>query len=556
VLIFIGVFFEILGISILIPIINFLSTTTQSNYLNFYAFKLNVARFSKELVVFYYFIGIFIFYSIKFLFFYFLNKRQSKFISSLNKWTSLFFYEKYLNEDYETHLEKNPNKLIFNIQTEVSLFVDIIKSKLFLYSEIAVIISMILILFLVQPLGTISISMFLFISSYIYALYQKKSTKTLGEKKQKYDILRYRFLTEGINGYKELVIHDSSKKYINSFLEYNNKFSESTSKFYFLSQISKTFLEFISIIGLVLLVFVLLFLKIDLTQIVSILGIFLLVAFRLLPSGNRIISSIQAIRYGLPTINLIAFELSNKENKSNNSFSFETNSKAVTNNQSLISISNLSFKYNNTDKLILDNISFQINKGETIGIMGKSGSGKSTLINILLCLLNPTNGNIFTNGISIFDNPKKWRENIGYVPQNIFLIDDSIQNNIAFGLSENEIDTPKLNKSIEIAQLSEYINSLPNGINTNVGDRGIKISGGQRQRIGIARALYNDPEIIVLDEATSALDSETEKDFMNIVYEMKKSKTMIIITHRPSTLYKADRIYEFINGKFSQQNIK
>jgi ABC-type bacteriocin/lantibiotic exporter with double-glycine peptidase domain len=414
---------------------------------------------------------------------------------------------------------------------------------------------MILILFLVQPLGTISISMFLFISSYIYALYQKKTTKTLGEKKQKYDILRYRFLTEGINGYKELVIHDSSKKYINSFLEYNNKFSESTSKFYFLSQISKTFLEFISIIGLVLLVFVLLFLKIDLTQIVSILGIFLLVAFRLLPSGNRIISSIQAIRYGLPTINLIAFELSNKNVKPNTSFSFELNAKELTNNQSLISISNLSFKYNNTDKLILDNISFQINKGETIGIMGKSGSGKSTLINILLCLLKPTNGNIFTNGISIFDNPKKWRENIAYVPQNIFLIDDSIQNNIAFGLLEKEIDTKKLNRAIEIAQLSDYIDSLSNGINTNVGDRGIKISGGQRQRIGIARALYNDPEIIVLDEATSALDSETEKDFMNIVYEMKKNKTIIIITHRPSTLYKADRIYEFNNGEFIQKNI-
>lgn len=293
-----------------------------------------------------------------------------------------------------------------------------------------------------------------------------------------------------------------------------------------------------------------LLLKTDLSQIVSILGIFLLVAFRLLPSGNRIISSIQAIRYGAPTIKLIASELCQKVIMDNESIKSKIPHANV-----FIKFSDLSFKYESANKNILNKINFEINKGETIGIMGKSGSGKSTLINILLCLLKPNEGEVFFNGVSIFLNPNEWRKNIGYVPQNIFLIDDSIKKNIAFGLLDSQINDEKVFKSIKLAQLDDYINTLPDGINTNVGDRGIKISGGQRQRIGIARALYNDPDIIILDEATSALDSETENDFMDIIYEMNNNKTIIIITHRPSTLSKANRIFEIENGRLVKATI-
>ena len=541
-LIFIGVLFEVSGVGILLPIINFISKNDSGQVLDLFIIKLDVSNYTKYTVVFSYFSFILFFYSLKFLFFYFLNVKQSSFISNLSKSASNFFYEKYLNEDFETHIEKNPNKLIFNIQTEVSLFVDIIKSVLYLYSEITVVVSMFFLLIFVQPVGTISITILLFGVVYLYGKYQKKITQELGIDKQRFDNIRYKYLTEGISGFKEVTIHNSKSFFIRNYKFNNDKFSDATSRFYFISQISKTFLEFIAIFSLVLLVFILLILRIDLNHIVSILGIFLLVAFRLLPSGSRIIASVQALRYGRPTINLITSEVTNSK-----SYNVPEDTLVYDYQFSSININKITFKYSSAQDFILNNVSLIINKGETIGLVGKSGSGKSTFVNILLCLINPTSGDISCDSKSIFDDPKSWRRNIGYVPQSIYLLDGSIKNNIAFGIEEEYIDFIKLKLAIRLAQLDEFVSELSEGVDTLVGDRGVKISGGQRQRIGIARALYTDPEILVFDEATSALDSKTEKDFMDTIYSLQ-NKTKIIITHSPSTLSNATRVFELNNG--------
>jgi ABC-type multidrug transport system fused ATPase/permease subunit len=546
-LIFIGVLFEVSSVGILLPIINFISKNDSNQILDLFIFKFDVSYYSKYSIVFYYFLVILFFYCFKFVFFYFLNFKQSLFISNLSQSASKFFYKKYLYEDFETHIEKNPNKLIFNIQTEVSLFVDIVKSVLYLYSEITVVISMFFLLIFVQPIGTILITALLFGIVYLYSTYQKKITQNLGIDKQKFDNIRYKYLTEGINGFKEIIIHNSRTFFIKNYELNNDKFTNATSRFYFISQISKTFLEFTAILALVLLVFILLFLRTDLDQIVSILGIFLLVAFRLLPSGARIIASIQALRYGKPTINLIISEVKNLD--SFNHFSEQT----LEYNYifKTIEINKLTFKYSTSPNFILNNVSLVIQKGETIGVVGKSGSGKSTFVNILLCLIKPYSGDISCNGKSIFYNSTSWRSNIGYVPQSIYLLDDSIKNNIAFGIEEDQINLNKLINSIKLAQLEDYVTELKDGINTLVGDRGVKISGGQRQRIGIARALYLDPEILIFDEATSALDAKTEKDFMNTIYSLQ-NKTKIIITHRPSTLLNSNRVFELKNGNLNK----
>jgi len=217
--------------------------------------------------------------------------------------------------------------------------------------------------------------------------------------------------------------------------------------------------------------------------------------------------------------------------------------------KSKIKIKNLKYKYSEKLNYILNNINLNISKGEFIGIIGSSGSGKSTLVDLLMGLLTPSSGEICIDNININDDKSSWQRKIGYVPQNIFLIDDSIKNNIAFGIEGDKIDELKLNKAIEESQLKAFINSLEIGFETKVGERGAQISGGQLQRIGIARALYNDPEILILDESTASLDTLTENGIMDSINKLKGEKTIIMISHRFSSLKDCDKIYEIRDGK-------
>jgi ABC-type multidrug transport system fused ATPase/permease subunit len=225
-----------------------------------------------------------------------------------------------------------------------------------------------------------------------------------------------------------------------------------------------------------------------------------------------------------------------------------TNNNILSFNKDIV-LSNVGFNYFNNRKTILDNISFEIKKGQSIGIIGQSGAGKSTMVDIILGLLKITNGSILVDGSDISTCITSWQKNIGYVPQNIYLIDDTIKKNIAFGIEDEDINIERVNHTIQLAQLNDFIGSLEFGINANVGDRGSKLSGGQKQRIGIARALYRNPEILILDEATSALDNETEQDFMKAINNLKGSITTIIIAHRLSTVANSDYIYVLENGR-------
>ena len=214
-----------------------------------------------------------------------------------------------------------------------------------------------------------------------------------------------------------------------------------------------------------------------------------------------------------------------------------------------IKINQISWKYPNSEKFVLKDLSMEIFRGESIALIGTSGAGKTTLADIILGLYRPQGGNITVDNVDISTIPQQWSKMIGYVPQQVFLTDDTIRNNIAFGLYENEIDEKAIWRALEKAQLKEFVQSLPEGLNTKVGERGIKFSGGQRQRVAIARALYYEPDIIVLDEATSALDNETETAVMESIDLLKGEKTLLIIAHRLSTISNCDRIYEIVDGK-------
>ena len=261
------------------------------------------------------------------------------------------------------------------------------------------------------------------------------------------------------------------------------------------------------------------------------------------------INSIQNIRLYSSSIPVLLQELSyipKNKVKLNEKFKYETSKDFI------IEFENVDFSYNDKKNLVLKKLKFNIQKGQCIGIIGESGSGKSTLVDILLGLFVPTNGDVLFNGESIFLNPSIWRKNIGYVPQQSILIDDSIKKNIAFGEIDEKINTSKIIECLKEVQLFEFVNNLEHGMDTFVGEKGVKISGGQRQRIAIARALYNDPKILIFDEATSSLDKNTEEKIMKSIYSFKKSRTLIIISHRITSLINCDLWYEIIKGSIRE----
>ena len=274
------------------------------------------------------------------------------------------------------------------------------------------------------------------------------------------------------------------------------------------------------------------------------MAVFAMAAFRLMPSMNRLQVAVSALIYLAPSLNIVYRDLKNTrvvgylDHDENKKLSSEKD----------IVISNISYKYPNTEKYIFKDISFSIQKGKSIGFEGPTGAGKTTLIDVVLGLLDPTEGTITIDGINIHKNKKSWFSKVGYVPQFIYLTDDTIRNNILFYDDEN-VDEEKLNSVVEQAQLKEFIDSLPEGLDTIVGERGIRLSGGQKQRIGIARALYKKPEILVLDEATSALDNETEKSVMQAIEHLYGKITMLVIAHRLTTIEKCDEIYKIDKEK-------
>jgi ABC-type multidrug transport system fused ATPase/permease subunit len=277
-------------------------------------------------------------------------------------------------------------------------------------------------------------------------------------------------------------------------------------------------------------------------DILPVLSLFGAAAFRLLPTLSQVLNSFMSIKLNRPIVSNLYVELGLPKSKA-------TTQKMKTKFADSIKIEELCFSYANTDRDALNDVSIHIRRGEAVGLIGSSGSGKSTLVDVLLGLLDPTEGRVVVDGLDIRENLRWWQDQIGYVPQSIFLIDDTLRRNVAFGLPKDQINDNAVNSAICSAQLEEFVASLPEGMETVVGERGVRLSGGQRQRIGIARALYHNPHVLVLDEATSSLDTETEHGVMQAVQALQGDKTVIIVAHRLSTVEYCDRLYRLENAQ-------
>ena len=550
-LMFIGMILEMGGIGILLPAISFF--TDQNVFLKYSVYlPASIKNMKHSQLLLLGFSIIILFYILKSLFLIYSSYRQSKLTAKLSVFLSNKLYKGYIEMDYLSFINRNTSELIKNIQTEILYFGGISLAAMALCTEFLVICGISFLLIIIEPKGSIIIILFFGFFSYIFNKVTKQRIKNLGIQRQNLDQVTSKYLFEGISGSKEIKLLGVEHYFYSKFSNSNYIKSKVHAHLQVLNSIPRLYLELLAVLGISLLIFILSLTQVKSSSLLSIIGIFVASAFRLIPSINKIINQIQTILFARPVLKTLYEEFSRiklqKESlvlSTANEFLFEKK----------IIFKNINYSYPGFARIILQDISFEIKKGELIGFIGKTGSGKSTLINLLIGMFKPDSGTIkVDDSVDIFFNIKNWQKKIGYVPQSLYLIDDTILNNIAFGIPKDEINYEQFQSAIRLAQLDDFINNLPSGFETIVGERGIKLSGGERQRIGIARALYNNPPILILDEATSALDNETEKEFMKSINSLYKFKTILIIAHRMTTVENCDKVFEIKNGKLELVN--
>ena len=472
---------------------------------------------------------------------------QLRFTFSLESSVSKRLLEAYLRQTYSWFLDKHSGDMGKGILSEVAETIHYSLTPLLaMISQLFLSILLVILIVLVNPLVAVITLLFLLMLNLLIFNKVKNWIKLMGINKVKHNQRRYKTVVEAFGAIKEIKLSGIEKIYSNKFSSAANDFSTANSNVQIVSILPKYLLEAISFGFLILFILYNLSLGNNLTEVLPILSMFAFAALRLIPAFQQIFSSLNKINFSTKGLDDILYRLN--ENKNLKILKKTTNSIQIKNK---IEINNLNFIYPNSNRLALNKINLNIQSGEKIGIAGSTGSGKTTLIDILLGLLKPTNGEISVDGGEISKlGLRNWQNSIGYVPQNIFLSDKTIAENIAFGLSLEELDIDRVKEVCKIARLHKFITEeLEHNYFTEVGERGIRLSGGQRQRIGIARALYNNPSLLVLDEATSALDNLTEKNIIESIANHSKNITTIIIAHRLNTIKNCDCIFYLEKGE-------
>lgn len=447
----------------------------------------------------------------------------------------------YMDQSYTFHLKNNSADLMRNIEWDVSMMFQAIISMLGLLAEACV--CVVLGIYLLIQDKSIAIGMVAILGLFVllFAKPYKKYLKTIGDEDRKYRAGITKWMQQSLGGIKETKILGREKYFCNQFDNCYGSWADREKMYRLLQAAPKPVLEALCVTALLAVIIVKLLHGTSSAYFITAVSVFAVAAIRLLPSINRITSSYGSIVFNMPAFDAVYHDLKEIEELTKVKHE-ETEENAILPYQKQIQVKNLTFSYQGKEEHVLENVNIRIDKNQSVAFIGPSGAGKTTLVDIILGILPPTEGQVLVDGVDIALHQGQWRKNLGYIPQSIYLLDDTIRNNILFG--QNCEDEEQLWKAVEEAQLKEFILTLENGIDTVIGENGICLSGGQRQRIGIARALYTNPGVLVLDEATSALDNETEAAVMDAINHLAGNKTLIIIAHRLSTTKQCDSIYE------------
>lgn len=546
-LMIIGMILETASIGLIFPILAVL--TQDPNILNHELALWLESAFglkSREDFVVFCAICILVLYVVKIAFMSLLAWIQASFIFGVHASVTQRLFRGYLARSYEYHLGKNSSEIIRNLTTEASMLASVIQSTLVLLTEIIVVLGLTTLMFLYEPIGTLVSVGVLISSALCFQLITRSHVREWGLRRQLNEGLRIKQIQEGLGAIKEIKLGFLEQHFSDGYVKVSNAWAKASRNYAAMQQLPRHWMEMFALLGFAGLVLVLINQGKTMIEIIPTVGLFAAAAFRIMPSANRMLVAFQSLRYASSVIRVLHDEMLASPELSK--YIRETADDTKQDNKR-ITIDGLGYRYPGVSESSLSNISLRIEPGESLGIMGESGAGKSTFVNVLLGLLSDYDGEIKFGSQDTRSSIHEWRKKVGYVPQQIFLIDDSVLRNVALGIPDDEIDIDAVERAISDAQLNQFVEDLPDGLQTVLGESGARLSGGQSQRIGIARALYHDPDVLIFDEATSALDSKTEVAVMSAINKLKGSKTLIIIAHRTSTLADCDVVYRLENGR-------
>ncbi len=451
----------------------------------------------------------------------------------------------YLKKPYTYHLDKNSAEMIRSIMLDSERFFQMLLTMFSVFSEVMVSALLCIYLLIVDWMITVSVVVILLVFSGLYLLIFHGRTKKNGKISQYNDGKMHQAINQALGAVKDIKILHREKYFVNEFTKRGARKYTAVRNNEILGQIPAYLIETVCVGAILLVLVVKLYNGQDLNDMIPQLAAFAMAAFKLLPSVGKVDNYLNLIVFLKPSADLIYRDIKDTEDMLG---LMSKGDEAAPGSADAIKVENVSYRYPNTDRDVIKDVSFEIPEGASVGLIGPSGAGKSTIADIILGILTPTGGKVMYGDMNVHEHPLAWSQKLAYIPQAIFLADESIRCNVAFGIEEENIDEEKVWKALAEAQLDEFVRSLPEGCDTLVGERGVRLSGGQRQRIGIARALYGDPQILVLDEATAALDSETESAVMEAIERLKGRKTLIIIAHRLTTIRNCNIIYKVGDG--------
>lgn len=550
ILVLINTALETLGVSAILPIMSIVLEPEKVNTNGVYSYIMrtfhigNVGEFLLYASLF-----MLVIYVAKNLFIIWMNAYLYRFVYFNKAKLSVKMMDCYMRQDYIFHIKHNMAEIQRNINNDVAQFFSVIQNFVQLITEIFVCLALVILLLVTDVLTTVVVSVAMLVMLLIFFMFYKKRLRILGEKNRETSFLSNKWFLQSLSGIKEIKTMNREEFFIGEYSTATYDNADVMRKNITLANLTKPVVEMVSVCSVLTYMSVSIMCGADMAQFVSVLSVFAMAAFRMLPSFNRISGCLSTLMFNKPSVDAVYKDVKDIEKLEEERKKIKPQQGHNMTLDNSVVVENVRYAYpTKPDVEVLKGVSLTIPSKKSVAFVGPSGSGKTTMADILLGLYQPQQGSVESDGFDVYRNIDSWHSLIGYIPQTIYLMDDTIRANVAFGLPDDRIDDDKVWQVLEEAQLADYVRKQKDGLYTTIGDRGVQLSGGQRQRVGIARALYTDPQLLILDEATSALDNDTETAVMDAIYRLSGKITMVVIAHRLTTIRNCDIIYQLNDG--------